>query len=583
MASPMDTTTDSAMDTAMNPAAEKQLQDWIVRGQLRLPISLVQVINSVPDLKIPNSIWQCQGLKNKEVLMIRQEFHDALVSIIEWMKNGSPVEILPFISSETIHDQKEYFNPFNGNLTVTSEDARLVIIGQPGIGKTSFLRFIWALRIRLNLPTLYCGGPSMSVWKNNNQYSIPTNQCDWLMTIDFLPDETWCLIDSNNELLDIPLALKDSTLFVMQATSPRQGRLAWELIAGLQLQPRRARRTSPADLVQYFVTFGGSARDAYRVTRTLTNYTNTLRKAAENLDRSCLTASLSTDPLTEELVPEFPFVDDSLKHEFVSVFPIDDDNRCEYEFKPPTEFMLNMIWNAVAAKESTDRAKLFTSLLKSRDIVSATLAGHFYDHNFHPLFVANKTFPCYRMFPVRAKADAKTRSWRSYCDSEDPQYQAVTMQMINSLVYRFDNAEVIRGAETVFFPDVYYIPKAANFPSIDSFILKSETHVIAIQGSVKSVHPFKTVLFDWFHIHLPKVKTMEYIYLSPDTVRSVSIPFPVEIPDSIHCGVDPSFKPVIPRLSAKSIEDSGEYPYALKIVGIYHVHMPTELPTDVKI
>ncbi|KIK61442.1 hypothetical protein GYMLUDRAFT_84993 [Collybiopsis luxurians FD-317 M1] len=518
--------------------------------------------------------------------MIRQEFHDTLVSIIRWIKSGAPPKCIPFFQSDSsLEDESEYPNPFVNNTTV-SRQGRLIIIGQPGIGKTNFLVYIWTLRMHLNLPTVLCLGTYMNVWKEGERYMVPTWQAELLLAIAFLPDNTWILFDSNETIPEVPTTIYKSTFFVMQATSPRQGRLKWvrktpahvsyyfmqpwtaeELVCGLQLQGLGFREATPTQLVEFFQHFGGSARDAYSKAFDLRNHLEGIKETAADLDLNAITRSLKDKPTTDQHVPKFPYVPEHLKHEFVSVFPINDDNRNEFEFRPPSDFMLTTIMDGVAAKEAMSRADLFTKLLQIGDIPSQTLAGHFYDREYHSYFVSNCKFSCYRMFPLSDSGNLKTQTWRSFTEGEHPLTQAVSFEMRNCMMFHFNTNEPLKPT-----PTVYYVPNARNFLTIDSFLCITPTHVLAIQATVGDFHKFSTAALDWFA--KLGVITMEYALLTPPTVKSASVPFPACIPSTLNSHVKNRPDTIIPRISSEPLpQDPETDTLPVKIIGIYHIHM----------
>lgn len=117
---------------------------------------------------------------------------------------------------------QRYPNPFAGNDAIT-RGGGLVVTGLPGIGdsvlsmfpvctdwstttgKTCFLWLIWHLRRAQNLPTMYVKSTRQArLWKDNKLYHIDLSQIAIRDLKPALPRNTWCLVASNRELVDVP-------------------------------------------------------------------------------------------------------------------------------------------------------------------------------------------------------------------------------------------------------------------------------------------------------------------------------------------------------------------------------------------
>ncbi|KAJ3996761.1 hypothetical protein F5050DRAFT_51421 [Lentinula boryana] len=108
-------------------------------------------------------------------------------------------------------------NPFRINPAFGRE--RLVIAGLPAIGKTTFLRYVWLLRVAMNLPTVYCETGPVLLWKGQTLYQANFELVKYSKNdfTGFVPEEAWCLLDSNNI----------NEHFILQASSSRPQQIQW--------------------------------------------------------------------------------------------------------------------------------------------------------------------------------------------------------------------------------------------------------------------------------------------------------------------------------------------------------------------
>ncbi|KIK66050.1 hypothetical protein GYMLUDRAFT_55913 [Collybiopsis luxurians FD-317 M1] len=257
------------------------------------------------------------------------------------------------------------------NLNHSMDEIRLPETVYPSSSLILLLKIKWTAPTQL----LSLGNVGLRRWRDANGRG-PLNSS---------PTTTWCLFNSNNEISNIPTAIHESTLFVMQAVPPRKGHLDWvrktltivtyffmqswtaeELVAGLQLQLEDSRKATPTEFVEHFEHFGGYTRDACGEASELDSHLEKIVKIAQTLEPKCLAYSLTpdsmADPMTDGHVPIFPFVDDQLKHELVTVLPAYDSNWCECNFKLVTNYILDTILDSVTTKLAMSRATLVTRL-----------------------------------------------------------------------------------------------------------------------------------------------------------------------------------------------------------------------------
>ncbi|KAF9034500.1 hypothetical protein BDZ89DRAFT_515498 [Hymenopellis radicata] len=281
------------------------------------------------DVDVPTRIWFLPdvgpGSEDSTPIMIRQEYHEMMLGILQWMEyriarvhqqwshsrtrkqEESDVDLsqspswleetpapgdLGVVHASPLSDTMTYPNPFVGKTGVTTGGG-VVLTGLPGIGKSSFLWVVYNLRCAAGLPTLYVAeSPSSSIlWKGGKPYGINMITINREQLRQALPTDTWCLVDSDSTHVSIPEPLVTGRRFIIQAASPGVNRMQWmkkvmgtsylimrpwdcgELIAGRQCQQEAFRIYDETQLVDFYNLYGGSARDAYsfapRVTQRL--------------------------------------------------------------------------------------------------------------------------------------------------------------------------------------------------------------------------------------------------------------------------------------------------------------------------
>jgi hypothetical protein len=142
-----------------------------------------------------------------------------------------------------------FSNPFLvPGAQLVSDNGGFIILGNPGIGKrhilslvtedpphsylgkSSLLQVTLVQRLQAGLPTIY-----QSVKRHLFFFSKDgVFKCDFTLgSIDeyefmtFVPKSTWCLVDSNRDLISVPVFITSLGLFIVQAASPRFHRVDW--------------------------------------------------------------------------------------------------------------------------------------------------------------------------------------------------------------------------------------------------------------------------------------------------------------------------------------------------------------------
>ncbi|KAJ7248171.1 hypothetical protein B0H12DRAFT_1072766 [Mycena haematopus] len=207
-------------------------------------------------------------------VMIRNEYDDLLGAILSSLQRQQTCRGL-----QTEGDSTSLTSVRMHNLSEPLPSAANTVPGSLSVldlGKTSFLALMFHLRVAADLPTLHMATKDSARIYKNGRLGELRNPTDVDLTRN-MPPGTWCLVDSNPNLPDVPGAILESQMFIVQATSPRGDSMAhakkrrsqiclmqpWsleELIIGSSLQESR---TAEAEIKFFFERFGGSARDVF--------------------------------------------------------------------------------------------------------------------------------------------------------------------------------------------------------------------------------------------------------------------------------------------------------------------------------
>ncbi|KIK61791.1 hypothetical protein GYMLUDRAFT_577853 [Collybiopsis luxurians FD-317 M1] len=428
---------------------------------------------------VPSHIWTF--VHNQEVLMVRQEFHDALTAINQWLiaeRDGRKPINIPFTPTDALAKAStECPNPFLTD-QVTAH-LRLVITGLPGIGKTHFIHYIWVLRICLDLPTILCESQELLLWKNGHLYGTRLTDLSFSLLQEYVPEDTWCLFDSNNEVAEVPYVMYKYPCFILQASFPRENRLEWtrktsvtfflmrewsadELVAGLQIQPSGFNHSSANQLRTFCLKLGGSARDAYLNAYTLDTTLKTIKNNATLLDFSSLFYNLSVGLSNPS--SHFPIIKKDFSHQYASVYPSTDDDRTQCEVRPGSDLIMEIVWEAIAQKEQMSTMDLFSRLMSERDIPDRSLGAFLYDNHYHPYLCSGRPLPCYHMTVKNPSSSYLTQSWSSLKADKEAEPEPFTFVIPDNvrIVYFFSAEDLLLEENT------YYVPRAHNFPTFDS-------------------------------------------------------------------------------------------------------------------
>jgi hypothetical protein len=237
--------------------------------------------------------------------------------------------------------------------------------------KISFLFYVFALRVAMNLPTLLATNEITYLWVDGQLYegtlSAHPGRID-----DSLPLDTWVLVDSvgsdstaatESNTITVPQSLHGLKRFLIQAASPGAFRRTWvnkvtypvknftmkpwpfeELLLSTNIIEINS-DPYPADekcLYDFYIKYGGSCRDALKfgIERgTMENFEVQLRAKANALKReeldSLIAGNMTSTPVNE-----------GISHVLISAFPIDDFDRDVFVTRSPTSTVSQIVFEA---------------------------------------------------------------------------------------------------------------------------------------------------------------------------------------------------------------------------------------------
>ncbi|KAJ3792808.1 hypothetical protein GGU11DRAFT_466713 [Lentinula aff. detonsa] len=490
-------------------------------------------------------VWVFRWIEDH--FIVRQEFHDALLSIIRWLtdlKEERRTE-LSFTRSDDVGKHATYPNPFKDSQPHLT--AGVVITGPPGIGKSAFLHYLVALRVAMNLPTLFASGQQVYFWENGHLFlgTMPLNQ--GLLAIR-IPQDTWILVDSNNTPFSytssVPEELYNLRRFIVQAASPRMQRMGWmskvdypltyftmeefsseELMLAIKI--RRPIAPDMDCVREFHRKFGGSCRDVFQHGFTQSDmqlFESSLREKASLLSIRELEDLIH---LKNHPVP----VSDGISHALVSAFPIGDWNRGHFTKRSPSPTIAQIVFDAYSRYHENNKRETFEALMQLKG-GGRSVAAYYYDTHFHTYLLRADSLKCYPMKPPHRKRGLgqTTRFWTS---TWEPSIQApLTLSLrlpgtgpIPHLDFSIESPLTIQ-------PRTYYCPTTRTMPTFDSFFASTPTHAVVFQASIALTHDVNKKGLYWLHER--GIRTMEYVYISPTLHDDVTIPFPASVPDLLE-------------------------------------------------
>jgi len=204
---------------------------WLLREQTDTKSFIVQRKSEDSDINAPSTGWimtrqdvinHLLGFENGHLLgvLIREEYTEAFRAVVEFSQTRRAKRRTEVTDDETeeSHQSKTgaqdfYLNPFsNISATLSVSKGGFILIGHPGIGKTVWLIVMLILRLQAGLATIYQSKVDYIYVFNDEGvfkfYCGPKGDPDWyeIERHTTLPSTMWALIDSNQNLIEVPLA-----------------------------------------------------------------------------------------------------------------------------------------------------------------------------------------------------------------------------------------------------------------------------------------------------------------------------------------------------------------------------------------
>ncbi|KAJ7928967.1 hypothetical protein B0H13DRAFT_971088 [Mycena leptocephala] len=438
--------------------------------------------------------------------------------------------------------QEHFRNPFQEevNRRLTKKATVLVITGFPGIGKTRFLILLFHLRIAANLPTLLvCNKTNAYFYKNGQLGIIPVHKLYSTVFVENIPPSTWCLIDSNDEVVAVPHVIIESKRFIVQTTSPRADHMKYtrklnqrpqccvmkpwslpELIVGLFLQQSPdLKLVSEANVEAFYKRFGGSARNLYRYISEQNAFEVEIDDAARQFDAQVIERILRSADLTTITVP------DAVGHMLLSAFPlVDDGDRCLYQIRPPSEAMMVKVLNRLDESEHEARLRMYRICVAVETPGCRMWASHLLDKHFHDFLLKGGIWPLHSFKkPTTIRLNSATHGFKA---EEQPEgmflrchagmalttNETMPPNIATTPSIEFNTSNLPSIGESLL-PGVYYRPSHSNHPTFDGLYVDAPGHAFGFQASIRDKHDIKKEGLDWLRNR--GITKITYIYVMP--------------------------------------------------------------------
>ncbi|KAJ7201344.1 hypothetical protein GGX14DRAFT_656372 [Mycena pura] len=464
-----------------------------------------------------------------------------------------PPEQLRVKTSVNLSDVETYPNPFASDQYggLFMPESVVIISGLPGIGKTRFLCLLFYLRVDANLPTLYMSRDDYAIVYKDGGFG--RLQSTALISLgEIMPENTWCLVDSNRYSTRVPAAVVESGLFVVQAASPRKERMDYvkdlegtsqvclmrdwtlaELIVGYTF---RLPFTFPSEqkLKDFFEKYGGSARHVFK---DLDNpsFEADIDKAARALDANKILQELrSTSPSLA--------ITDEFGHMLLSAFPLGDEDRRMCQIRCPSIPMRQKLFKRIDDSDEEARGRVFRTCKGVNTPGCKAWTSDILNEDYHSYLLSGQTWSLFAMKKspgqpaTRANKPVTTHGWKSET-TECGRFLETSIRM-SIVTARSQLQQQPRTATYQVFekeeepvdlqPNVYYYPKRRNFATFDSFYVDKPEHALAFQASVALSHDVSAKCVEWLAAR--GVKKITYIYVWPTGIEGrPEIKVPVDL------------------------------------------------------
>ncbi|KAK0236901.1 hypothetical protein EDD85DRAFT_591153 [Armillaria nabsnona] len=241
---------------------------------------------------------------------------------------------------------ESHANPFQGQ-EIDTKLKGYIVLGHRGIGELSkcrfyirpmiltipgksiFLYYVLLLRLQAKQPTILVRHPEkVTVFLQQGVFSVSMD--DFTSVAKLIPDNAWCLVDSNQMLQGVPLSITEAPFFIVQAARARRDHLDWqnqvvgihqyvmkpftlsELIVGRNRTLNVAEHISEISLEKYRKWYTPSARTAYQNANNFDQYAAEIRQLLRQMTftyvKRLTTIFPNLEAMDEQLMHHFFFV-----------------------------------------------------------------------------------------------------------------------------------------------------------------------------------------------------------------------------------------------------------------------------------
>ncbi|KAF8644886.1 hypothetical protein AX16_008215, partial [Volvariella volvacea WC 439] len=348
---------------------------------------------------------------------VRDEYHVVLADIIECRKRGVSVFHRPLdggMGQQTVQSGNQA--DLAGTQNPTQHDALfpnpfaqdhdgpaltgVSILGQSGIGKTTFLFFILLLRLHAKMPTLLMIEPdTVTLFLSGGVFDLPLT---YLSLADrIIPQDVWCLV-SNRLVDDVPEPIVwCCSGVIIQTTSLHPHRLEWvkktervyryfmhpfslpELIIGWGRglkEPKVDQNAVERRLQEYHENYTPSARNAWNMVKDPQGFRDMIHRDVWNMKFQELSDSFWRQ--------EFNFMNNDFSDRIFTVKVGGERGDYVIDMQPHIVHLLVEAFYVHERKEAVDLFEIFYWREEIRGV-----AGRFLDYMLHSLLLRKSHWP----------------------------------------------------------------------------------------------------------------------------------------------------------------------------------------------
>ncbi|KAL1713066.1 hypothetical protein EV715DRAFT_296419 [Schizophyllum commune] len=383
------------------------------------------------------------------------------------------------------------------------------LTGYPGIGKTVFLALALLRCLERHWTViLQTSATEIFIFNSSGVYVLPSTISPNALE-EGLPRTTWCLVDSNTALESVPDHILNLDLFLIQATSPRSNRFSWSTkrctsyrryiidpmpLDEAQLVSLTARCGETTDRIiqAYYDRYGPSTRLA--CVAGLEDIEDWDKVPAQRLTQALTNLSL---PQLEKLATHSSQMrmDDDISSAILQIRPGAARDVAQVDFV--SMHVLLRCANSLSLSRH-DLLRHFYRLFASSPQAKAA-AGNLLEALMHHLLPMSYSWSVTERGDSAGEPDgsAKYRMviYGSSTDTlrielDDGSTQVSSNEVLTIHEYNSGEKIILEGK--------YYMPKARNGPTIDSFIYNPTTNTItAFQITVSDQHSVNTKDLSW--------------------------------------------------------------------------------------